>query len=136
MQLYEKVFTEPLTKGQGWGLIDDQRVVEVTAAYLGLCIHLKVVNPSTLFGTLLVSVVVIEFDPEKLRFFGERDIIQVKRVFLLIQGGTVISIDVDTLNILKEPELHLELNVVNDFDRFLAVKLHVSLLLGKRMRHG
>ena len=75
MQLYEKVFTEPLTKGQGWGLIDDQRVVEITAAYLGLCIHLKVVNPRTLFGTLLVTVVVIEFDPEKLRFFGERDII-------------------------------------------------------------
>ena len=75
MQLYEKVFTEPLAKSQGWGLIDDQRVVEITAAYLGLSIYLEMINPSTLFGTLLVAVVVIEFDPEKLRFFGERDII-------------------------------------------------------------
>ena len=75
MQLYEKVFTEPLAKGQGWGLIDDQRVVEVTAAYLGLSIYLEMINPCTLFGTLFVTVVVIEFDPEKLRFFGERDII-------------------------------------------------------------
>ena len=75
MQLYEKVFTEPLAKSQGWGLIDDQRVVEITAAYLGFSIYLEMINPCTLFGTLLVAVVVIEFDPEKLRFFGERDII-------------------------------------------------------------
>ena len=73
--MYEKVFTEPLAKSQGWGLVDDQRVVEITAAYLGLSIYLEMINPRTLFGTLLVAVVVIEFDPEKLRFFGERDII-------------------------------------------------------------
>ena len=136
MQLDEKIFTEPLAKFQGWRLIDNQRVLEITTAYFGFSIYLEMVDPCTLFGTLGVTVVVFELDPENLRFFCKRHIIQVKRVFLLIQRGTVISIDVNALHVLKQPQLHLELNVVNNLDRFFTVKFHVALLLGKRVRHG